>query len=527
MTDSLHARGLRAAITANLFAFSFAIAAVQANAQQSARVEPLAQPNVILLLADDLDVSVFDSGLGADLYPNIRALMATATTFTNNFASISSCCPSRATYLTGLYSHNHGTIRNSGPHGGFASFKDTSTLATWMKDGGYRTGLMGKYLNGYGGSDAGYTPPGWDTWNALLDLAQYNYEMTVPGGTRLYGSAPQDYQTDVLADRATQFVRTGAEPFFLMLTPTAPHLEGEKDYGVPGKNGIRPAPRHASTPDVPLPVRNLVSFNEQDMGDKPRWMRGLDKASLSDMERVFNEKRAALRSIDDMVGKLVTALKADGRWDNTLFAFASDNGFQYSTHRRGLRKIDFYEESIRIPLIVKAPNQTTAFTSSAWVLSNDWAPTAMDYAGLTRGDGKAFDGRSLRPYMQGQAGGRRTVLIEMPPEPRTAAVVIGEGVFKPGAEENDDHPSFFAIRTKDPALTLDATGKDILVFAQTYDDRNRVNAEEQYDLQNDPYQVKSVHRSSNTQIAKQRKLMRERLQAIQICKAATCKTLED
>jgi arylsulfatase A-like enzyme len=341
------------AVGALIYAMAATAAMAAVSPPRPASEQP---PNVVLLLADDLDLAVLKSGLDAGLYPHIAALLTTSTSFSNAFVSLSSCGPSRATYLTGQFPHNHGTIRNSGPNGGFQSFNDQATTGVWLQAAGYRTGLIGKYINGYGGSQANYTPPGWNVWHALIDLAQYNYRITVPGGVQTYGAAPADYQTDVVAGYADQFIRSsGSGPFFLKVTPTAPHLEGENDFGQPGSNGIRPPPRYVGTATVPLPMKNLASYNEANLSDKPAWMRHSHKADTPTMKRVFNEKRTAMRAIDDMVGRLVATLQETGHWDNTLFALASDNGFQYGTHRRIVRKLDFYEESIRVPLIVKEP----------------------------------------------------------------------------------------------------------------------------------------------------------------------------
>lgn len=471
-----------------------------------------AKPNVLFLLVDDLDVAVYQSGLDAGLYPHIKSLVAAGTSFSNAFVSLSICCPSRSTFFTGQYPHNHGTLRNSGKAGGFKSFKDSSTLAVWMKAGGYRTALMGKYLNGYKAEASGYVPPGWDTWNALLSLHQYDYSLTVPGGVQSHGSAPEDYQTDVLANLADSYVRTpSSQPFFLALTPSAPHLESGGEVGDDdGGDSLRPAPRHVGTPTVTLPASLLPSFNEADLSDKPKWLRQRPLTQLATQQRVFNEKRTAMRAVDDMVGKLVLALKETGQWDNTLFVFTSDNGFQYGTHRRNLTKVDFYEESIRLPMVVKAPGQRSSRVADGWSLNNDWAVTVLDYAGLQPAAGHRFDGQSLRPLLEGSGSGRRTLLVELP-----------------ATGQSGGHVPFYALRSKDPALTLDPSGKKVLVFAQTENAAgSSVTDLELYDLDTDPWQVQSLHRSTESQRVQQIQLMRTRLDALKTCAADQCRSLE-
>ena len=91
------------------------------------------------------------------------------TTFTNSFVANPWCCPSRATLLTGQYSHTNGVYRNSGSYGGVGAFRDDTTLATALDAAGYRTSLIGKYLNGYTGTG---TPPGWDDWHVFSMVSE-------------------------------------------------------------------------------------------------------------------------------------------------------------------------------------------------------------------------------------------------------------------------------------------------------------------------------------------------------------------
>ena len=125
------------------------------------------QPNIILILTDDLDLRAMEH------LPNVAELLAAqGTTFTNYFVTTPGCCPSRASILRGQHTHNHQVLRSSGPFGGFDRFQEfdlgESTVATWLQDAGYTTGLIGKYLNGYPNeADPTYVPPGWDEWDRL------------------------------------------------------------------------------------------------------------------------------------------------------------------------------------------------------------------------------------------------------------------------------------------------------------------------------------------------------------------------
>src|SRR5678815_1116200 len=148
-------------------------------------------PNVVVIMTDDLDSDLMQTMLELHLAPNIEQyLVQEGTSFANSFVSNSLCCPSRATMLTGQYSHNNG-VYGVGPlleHGGVDALDDVSTLATWLQAAGYRTGHVGKYLNGYGsrlddttpGFQTNYVPPGWDHWQALVGIGTYrmfNYKI--------------------------------------------------------------------------------------------------------------------------------------------------------------------------------------------------------------------------------------------------------------------------------------------------------------------------------------------------------------
>ena len=121
------------------------------------------RPNVILVLTDDLDVGLLEEYPAA--YSNLRRLAAGGTTFENAFVTDPLCCPSRATILRGQYAHNHEILGNWWPRGSSRKFRELgredSTVATWLHDEGYRTVLIGKYMNGYGGTRV---PPGWSDW---------------------------------------------------------------------------------------------------------------------------------------------------------------------------------------------------------------------------------------------------------------------------------------------------------------------------------------------------------------------------
>jgi len=122
---------------------------------------PEMRPNVVVVMTDDQTVEQVQA------LRRVRGLIGRAgTTFTRNFATFPWCCPSRATYLTGQYSHNHRVRGNRPPAGGFVRLDSSNTLPVWLRDAGYATGHVGKYLNGYGEENPRQVPPGWQEWYA-------------------------------------------------------------------------------------------------------------------------------------------------------------------------------------------------------------------------------------------------------------------------------------------------------------------------------------------------------------------------
>src|SRR6187551_303087 len=167
------------------------------------------RPNVVLILTDDQRVGTYRT------MPNVNSLLrARGTTYTRAMVPTSLCCPSRSTILTGLYAHSSRLFGNGdvggARYGGWRRFHrlglEDRTLGPALQAVGYRTGLIGKYLNYFGKyAPPGYTPPGWDTFAAMMSNHGSYYQYRLSDGSH-YGTEPQDYSTDVLASRATQFI---------------------------------------------------------------------------------------------------------------------------------------------------------------------------------------------------------------------------------------------------------------------------------------------------------------------------------
>ncbi|MGH3027784.1 MAG: sulfatase-like hydrolase/transferase [Gaiellaceae bacterium] len=364
----------------------------------SGTAEAQTRPNVVLVLTDDQRWDTLN------VMPTVQSrLAARGVTFDNAFVVNPVCCPSRASTLTGRYSHSTGVYNNGGPFGGWGSFRarEGSTIATWLKGGGYRTGFFGKYLNNYGGP---FVPPGWSRWVAFSPSNvenYYTYRLNLDGTLVEYGADPGDYSTDVLADQASSFIRTaGPEPLFVLFAPFAPH-------GPP-----TPAPRHEGV-FAGLPPWRPPSYNEPNARDKPAWVRSLAPLTAGDSTAVDSFRQGQLESllaVDDAVGELLDTLADTGRLDETLFVFTSDNGYLWGEHR-WRSKIVPYDESIRVPLVVRYDGVAqTAGTSSRLVANIDLAPTIARAAGVAApgADGRSFLGLLPTP----NAAWRPDVLVE-------------------------------------------------------------------------------------------------------------------
>jgi N-acetylglucosamine-6-sulfatase len=341
------------------------------------------RPNLVLIMTDDQRAdSLFAMS-------NVRRLLGKhGVTFTNSFVTTSYCCPSRVSTFTGQYSRHTGVLDNGGPNGGATVFRDDSTLATWLKSVGYATSFVGKYLNQYKRLMGGqYIPPGWDDWNAIIVPRYYDYTTNENGHLVHHGRSVSDYSTTYLANRAIDFIRNAPEPFFLYFAPHAPHAPPV------------PAPREPHAFED-LPLYQAPSANEPDVSDKP-WHGLHPPLSTTVMGRLQDQRRKALATlleVDRAVGAIIHALVVKGALKNTIMAFTSDNGLMWGEHRlRG--KVWPYEESIRVPLIVRTPwEDRPGRYDSHLVLNIDLAATFSELAGVP--PGLLQDGLSLVPLLR-------------------------------------------------------------------------------------------------------------------------------
>jgi arylsulfatase A-like enzyme len=434
-----------------------------------------ARPNFVLVVTDDLDVPTTLE------LPRLPDLMANrGLSFTRAYAAQPLCGPSRASILTGQYTHNHGVIGNEPPSQGFVAFRghEAQSLAPWLKAAGYRTSLVGKYTNAYPfGAGDDYVPPGWDDWfghlTAFDDGRFYNYWVNDNGNVARFGTKPEEYSTDVETKRAVKFIRDSAgrpEPLFLWLGPEAPHVPAT----YPERFGADF--RYSLAPRVP-------SFNEGDVSAKPSWVRQIGFMTSAEIDKADKFQRFRLRSlraVEDMIEAVVQALAETGRLEQTYIVFTSDNGLLMGQHRAVGRKGNPYEESIAVPLTVRGPGVPTGRTD-AFALNIDLAPTLLELAGVAIPDG--VDGRSLAPFLRGA-----------PPASWRADVLI----------ENYDAGPSYSLRTPE--------------WMYNHQDTEEF---ELYAMRIDPYQLRNLYRTADPALLDS---LRKRMATLLACRGASCRS---
>jgi N-acetylglucosamine-6-sulfatase len=502
-----------------------------------------ARPNILVVMTDD------QAATDVAHMPNVKRLLAArGTTFANAIDSFPLCCPARATFLTGQYAHNHGVGGNFYPYGWYGMKRRGNTLPAWLQEAGYHTALVGKWLNGYGARDAhGEVPKGFDVWRGLLDVSAYDYFNFVmnadgrlktwgdsafarklvefanievipdPGGLQgvlrkmrdvfgpppydYWGAAkPEDYSPDVtgrITERLVKRERNSTKPFFIWWSPAAPHREDVAVtlMGRPGPDP-RPAPRYAEWSSrwrLPKPP----SFNEADISDKPSTVRDraakLSDDEIAQLQLDYQGRIGSLRAVDDHVGRLVRTLRETNQLRNTMIVFVSDNGWLHGEHRIPGDKFLPYEESLRVPFIVRGPGVPAGQTIRGQVGNVDFAPTLLDAANAR--PGRTVDGVSLLPAIRDpRRRPDRTLELE-------ALAPLFEG----------DVP----INAWDQPYTGVRTDRyTYVVWKQT-------GEKELYDRRRDPHQLQNV--AGDPAYAKVEATLAERLEQLRRCRGRSCR----
>lgn len=488
-------------------AIAVALAVVLAAPHPDARAaEP--RPNVVVIMTDDQTVADLRA-----MPATRRAFLRHGVTFERSYVSYPVCCPSRATYLTGRYAHNHGVWGLYRPTGGYSRFDDRDALPVWLRRVGYSTVHIGKYLNGYGTDRPPIVPPGWSEWYGAVDPTTYRmwgYTLNENGRLVTYGEPfgrdPATYQTDVLRDRALDVIRRhGGEgpPLFLSLSFLAPHHE---DFPIRSRTGVtvRPAPRHQGRfADLPLP--RPPGFGERDRSDKPSFMARFppfDAAAIAAMTSELRARRESLLAVDEAVAAIVRELRAQDEIERTYLIFTSDNGYMLGEHGVPSGKMLAYEPSSQVPLLIRGPEIAKRHAVLEPVSNADLAPTILDMAGMRPGIALApIDGRSLLRFARD-------------PRRRTDRMLLHEtGGLRAASTQPEDDSGAIPLRT---IRTYRAVRDERWLYV-LYASRER----ELYDLLHDPFQLRSLH--ADPRYAATRRVLHRELRRLSTCRGRECR----
>ena len=423
------------------------------------------RPNIVFVLTDDLAWNL------VRYMPHVLRMQRQGETFSNYFVTDSLCCPSRASIFTGRFPHDTRVYDNSPPEGGYRVFhargEERQTFARALQRAGYRTALMGKYLNGYRpaateGTRRPYVPPGWSEWDVAGNgYPEYGYRMNSDGRVRQYGYAAHDYLTDVLARKGLRFIDRAAasrQPFLLEIATFAPHA--------PFTAAPRDAVAFAGLRAPRSPAFNSVGI------DEPAWLSKfvpLAQAQVDAIDRKFRRRAQAVQAVDRMIGEIESRLVARGLARDTYIVFSSDNGLHMGEHRLQPGKLTAFDTDIKVPLIVTGPGVPAGRTLDALTENVDLCPTFDALAGAP--PPRRADGRSLLGLLHGKGGAdwRREVLVEH------HGRVLGVGDPDLPTRGSGNPPSYEAIRTRDSLYVEYGTGE-----------------REYYDLRRDPFELDNI-----------------------------------
>jgi N-acetylglucosamine-6-sulfatase len=446
-----------------------------ANAQTVAAGKPVAHPNIVFILTDDLSMNL----ISKEFTPHIVDLARRGTSFANYFVSDSLCCPARATIFTGLFPHDTHVVRNVPPDGGFQKFESEELdLKTWghaLQSRGYQTSLLGKYLNGYGDPMNAATAPipqGWDDWHVSNSTGYFELDFQQnDNGTFNTYDGPENYGVDVLNRQAQSFIRDSAhQPFIVEVStfiPHAPYTPAPRDANdFPGLS----EPRDPSFDTVP---RNAPSW----LGPRPPFQ----PLQLAHIDASFRKRVQAMQSVDKLVADTEATLRAEHLLHRTYIVFNSDNGYHLGQHRLERGKQTAFDTDIHVPLIVAGPGIGHGRVVRQVAQNVDLLPTFVDLAGGT--PSSAVEGRSLTPVLFGSSDARPW---------RTVALVEHEHSNEPNDpdyEGGGSNPtSYTAIRVVADALP-GFRGRVNAVYVE-YD--NPQHETEYYDVARDPYELDNV-----------------------------------
>jgi arylsulfatase A-like enzyme len=436
------------------------------------------RPNIFVYHLDDLRDAI-PGGIDPLQYmPQAQAWMADGRRYRQAFVADPSCCPSRASMMTGRYPHNDGVpSQQDGAH-----FDGPHSMACYLQGAGYSTYVAGKFLTTWPKS----TLPPCFTHSTVMWSGYNNVNVKVDGVSR----TATGYSTSYLGTRGREYVSAAVNagrPFLLYETPQAPHwVDVKKADGTTTQLAV-PSSTYASAP-----VASCQVVPEPDRRDKPAYVRR-QNYSISQGQAMCASQMRAIMTADDEFAATMQLLQDKGVLDDTLVVLSSDNGYLWGEHGRW-EKFTPYEPVMRVPIWLRWPGHVQAGTDTTRLVSLvDFLPTFLEAAGVPLPAGAPpLDGESL-----------------LAPSNRT--MVYGE--YYVDTKANPNIPSWRMVRTRTAKLVLtrDATGAVI--------------AREYYDLVNDPDELTNLlgdGNAANDPPASTITSMTSALTAFSTCTGAAC-----
>ncbi|MGB0413054.1 MAG: sulfatase family protein [Coraliomargarita sp.] len=419
------------------------------------------QPNFLFVMVDDMAPdAIFHDRFDFLETPNLQRMADEGAVFNNMFVTTSLCSPSRASILTGTYSHVHGVryneIQDPEPH--------LEQFPQALQKIGYKTALIGKWHMAHHARPR----PGFDYWLSFKGQGVYNDpELNINGDV----VKQEGYITDILTDKAVDFIAENkSDPFCVLLWHKACHAK------------FIPAERHKNAfPDAKIEEPESWSL---DFSEKPKWMRrekifgphyrkwvaseGMEVAPTLPPQKwsppaPWYDMLRCMLAVDEGVGRVMDLLEEQGRLDNTVIIFMADNGWFYGEHRRGDKRLA-YEESIRVPFAMRYPAKVEAGKLIDGLVANiDIAPTILELAGAPIPN--TVQGESFVPVMEGKAEGRTAPFFYQYFQEEYAPAI----------------PTTLAIRTPEWKY-----------IHLPYEDAAEGNIDELYRLSKDPHEMKNL-----------------------------------
>ncbi|MFN0170651.1 MAG: sulfatase [Bryobacteraceae bacterium] len=359
------------------------------------------RPNVLFVMTDDQRYDAMSCAGNRFLQtPNMDRIAHEGVRFQNAFVTNSLCSPSRATIVTGLYSHAHGVTTNGGTSHRLRP--DQVTFPMLLRQSGYFTSLIGKW---HIASD----PRGFDHWCILPGQGQYQDPVMLVNGARVQFRGQSE---DVTGDQALETLRNRPKdkPFCMLYQFKAPHRDWRAaerfDYLYEDVRFPEPSTFHTGLSNRPTAVRD----SDMQIADMPDFaQRGVDPALPREERKRLNYQiflrnyYRTLRGVDENLGRVLDYLDREGLAENTLVIYTSDNGFFHGEYGMFDKRL-MYEPSIRVPMLVRHPAgiRPGQVDSAHMVLNNDVAHTILDYAGLSRPEWMRGHGESWKPVVEGK-----------------------------------------------------------------------------------------------------------------------------